>query len=440
MAVCAADKPDMEVSDQLSNPCLSNSMPRQPAAAQREALVTLAQDAAALAEAVVLVIDDHAENVLLLRRLLERLGVGQVVGITDPRQTVARYQSLDPDLILLDLHMPHLDGLAVLQALRAVIPADSFTPVLMLTADVSVAAKEQALRAGAKDFLTKPFQQTEVVLRVKNLLETRALHRVLQQHNAQLAAQLAATKEHERRLAERRQVQRRRIQDVLDSQAVTMVYQPIVNLATGSIVGAEALARFSGTPPRPPNEWFADAANVGLQNELELLAVRGAVHHIDRLPTGTYLSVNISPDTAFDDRLIPTLAPAAGRCVLELTEHARVDHYEQLLDAVARLRRHGARIAVDDAGSGYAGLHHILRIAPDIIKLDLELIRGIDRDPARQALAAALATFGDQIGAAITAEGIETRQQLSALQRLNVPHGQGYHLGRPGPLPLRPPP
>jgi EAL domain-containing protein (putative c-di-GMP-specific phosphodiesterase class I)/ActR/RegA family two-component response regulator len=411
-------------------------MPRQPAAAERDGLAALAHDAAALVDAVALVVDDNADNVLLLRRLLERLGVGRVVGITDPRQAVAHYQMLDPDVILLDLHMPHLDGLAVLHALRRVMPTDSYTPVLVLTADASVAAKEQALRAGAKDFLTKPFQQTEVVLRVKNLLETRALHRLLQQHNAQLAAQLAATKERERRLTEQREEQRRRIEELLDKQDITMVFQPIVDLTSGAIVGAEALARFSGTPRRPPNEWFADAANVGLQNELELLAVRRAVGQVDDLPAGTYLSVNVTPDVAVDERLVSALAPAVGRCVLELTEHVRVEHYEQLVDAVGELRRQGARIAVDDAGSGYASLQHVLRIAPDMIKLDQQLIRDIDRDPARQALATALVSFGKQLGATITAEGIETLQQLDTLRRLQVPYGQGYHLGRPRPLPL----
>src|ERR1700730_12563657 len=125
----------------------------------------------AIAGAVVLVVDDVEANVMVLERLLVRAGAGRVVGITDPRQTIEQYQAIEPDLILLDLHMPKLDGLAVLEALAAVIPADSFTPIVVLTADTTFEAKQEALALGAIDFLTKPFEQVEVLLRVNNLLQ-----------------------------------------------------------------------------------------------------------------------------------------------------------------------------------------------------------------------------------------------------------------------------
>jgi EAL domain-containing protein (putative c-di-GMP-specific phosphodiesterase class I)/ActR/RegA family two-component response regulator len=393
----------------------------------------------ALADAVVLIVDDNENNVLLLERLLRRVGIGRVVGITDPRETVSQYRAIEPDLILLDLHMPHLDGVAVLEQLGTIIPAGSFTPVLVLTADATLDAKQRALAAGAKDFVTKPFEQTEVLLRVKNLLETRALHLALQRHNSDLEAQLAKTVERERRLAREREDRRARVQQLLDDQDITMVFQPIVDLLTSSVVGVEALARFTAQPPRRPDEWFAQAATAGLGTDLELLAVSTALAHLDQLPDDTYLSVNVSPRTALDPRLTESIRPRAARIVLELTEHAPVDQYDHLLAAMAELRNAGMRIAVDDAGSGYASLQHILRLSPDIIKLDIELIRGINTDPARQSLAAALVLFGDKIGATITAEGIETDDELHTLRRLHVPYGQGYHLGRPGHLPQRTP-
>jgi EAL domain-containing protein (putative c-di-GMP-specific phosphodiesterase class I) len=316
-----------------------------------------------------------------------------------------------------------------------VIPKGSFTPVLVLTADATLDAKQRALAAGAKDFVTKPFEQTEVLLRVKNLLETRALHVALQRHNAQLKTQLLETAERERRLAREQESRRSRVQQLLDDQDIAMVFQPIVDLLTSRVVGVEALARFSAQPQRPPDEWFAEAAVAGLGNDLELLAVSMAVAHLDQLPDDTYLSVNVSPRTALDPRLTETLRSRAEQIVLELTEHAAVDQYDRLLAALAELRNAGMRIAVDDAGSGYASLQHILRLSPDIIKLDIELIRGINADPARQSLAAALVLFGDKISATITAEGIETVDELHTLRRLHVPFGQGYHLGRPGDLP-----
>ena len=391
----------------------------------------------ALVDAVVLVVDDNENNVLLLERLLRRIGVGRVAGITDPRETVAQYQAIQPDLILLDLHMPHLDGVAVLEQLAIVIPRGSFTPVLVLTADATLEAKQRALAAGAKDFVTKPFEQTEVLLRVKNLLETRALHLTLQRHNAELESQLAENDERERKLTQEQEDRRSRVQQLLDRRDISMVFQPIVDLMSSRVAGLEALARFTAQPQRRPDEWFTEATNAGLGAELELLAISTALAHLDQLPEGAYLSVNVSPRTALDPRLSELISPRAADIVLELTEHAPVAQYDDLLAALTQLRTAGMRLAVDDAGSGYASLQHILRLQPDIIKLDIDLIRGIDNDPARQSLAAALVLFGNKIDAAITAEGIETIEELRALQRLQVPFGQGYYLGRPEQLPGR---
>jgi EAL domain-containing protein (putative c-di-GMP-specific phosphodiesterase class I)/FixJ family two-component response regulator len=387
---------------------------------------------------VVLVVDDVEANVLLLELLLTRAGAARVVGITDPRQTIEQYNSIDPDLILLDLHMPQLDGHALLEALGQVIPGGSFTPIVVLTADSTFEARQRALALGANDFLTKPFEQVEVLLRVNNLLHTRRLHLALQRHNTALQAEIWENTEQERRLAEERDLQRSRIQRILQDRQVTMVFQPIVDLATGRTAGVEALARFDASPARPPDQWFAEAAAVGLGTELELLAVSAAVDQIDRLPADTYMSINASPHTALDHRLAETLAPVASRIVLEITEHEAVTEYPDLLRALDGLRETGVRLAIDDAGSGYSSLQHILRLNPDIIKLDIELTRGIDADPARRALAEALVIFAREIGAVITAEGIETTDELSTLRRVGAQYGQGYYLARPGPLPLTP--
>jgi len=119
--------------------------------------------------------------------------------------------------------------------------------------------------------------------------------------------------------------------------------------------------------------------------------------------------------------------------VLELTEHHRIDSYDSVLGAIEGLRRHGVRLAVDDAGAGYAGLHHILRLRPEILKLDMALTRGIDADPARRALATALVHFAAEIDSMIVAEGVETTEELDTLTSLGVQWAQGYLLGRPTP-------
>jgi EAL domain-containing protein (putative c-di-GMP-specific phosphodiesterase class I) len=386
------------------------------------------------ADATVLIVDDEQPNVALLERMLRAAGISRVHGITDPREVLTSYRHLDPDLVLLDLHMPHLDGFAVLDALARVVPPDDYVPVLVLTADDTPLTKQRALAAGAKDFLTKPFDHTEVVLRVKNLLETRALYVGLRRHNAALAAQVREHGERDRRDREEHQRKTGRIERVLRGDGPTMVFQAIAELASGEVVGAEALARFAGEPRRSPDVWFGEAEEVGLGVELELAAVRAAVARFPELPARAYLSVNVSPATVVTGRVGEVVAGVPGeRLVLELTEHARVADYDELVDALKPLRTRGARVAVDDAGAGFAGLVHILRLVPDIIKLDIGLTRGIDHDLVRRALALSLVGFARDIGASIIAEGIETAEELEALRDLGVTWGQGYFLARPGP-------
>lgn len=145
-----------------------------------------------LSAARILIVDDEQANVRLLERILQQTGYQSVRGVTDPRMVVALYLQEQPDLVLLDLHMPYLDGFGVLAALTPLIPPETYLPILVLTADVSQEAKQRALALGAKDFLTKPFVHLEVVLRIKNLLETRWLHRHLADQNRLLEERVRA--------------------------------------------------------------------------------------------------------------------------------------------------------------------------------------------------------------------------------------------------------
>ncbi|HEY8739485.1 MAG TPA: EAL domain-containing protein [Candidatus Dormibacteraeota bacterium] len=228
-----------------------------------------------------------------------------------------------------------------------------------------------------------------------------------------------------------------RIQQVLKEGLITMVFQPIVDLQEGVVRGVESLARLTAEPRRTPDLWFIEAKNVGLGVELELMAIRDALLQLDRLPPSCYMSINASPETANAPGLAQALADVPlDRVVLEVTEHDAVADYQVLLHSLQDLRANGLRLAVDDMGSGYANLRHILQLAPDIIKLDVELTRGIDQDTPRRALAASFASFATQIGAKIVAEGIETETEFNVLKDLGVQLGQGYYMARPGPLPL----
>ena len=393
--------------------------------------------AGVLDTARVVVVDNEPANVELLHRMLESVGVPLVHAVTDSRQAVQTCLDVDADLVLLDLHMPDKDGFAVLEDLQAALNGDTFLPVLVLTADATARTRDKALHAGATDFLTKPFDPTEVILRVRNLLQTRALYLDVQARNTTLTAELDHRRRQEDDTEQQRQGKVGRIRSMLEHRRYHMQFQPVFDLQGHRPVGVEALARFTSDPPRPPDEWFDEAHDVGYGVELEVAAVAAAVDQLPLLPPDAFLAVNVSPTAAASPELAELLgAVPLERVVAELTEHTRIDDYRALLLALAPLRRQGLRIAVDDAGAGYAGLRHVLRLAPDLVKLDIELIRGIDRDPAKRALATALVSFAAETSCTLVAEGIETADELATLRSLGVAYGQGYGLARPGPLPL----
>jgi len=232
-------------------------------------------------------------------------------------------------------------------------------------------------------------------------------------------------------LSERWQRDRMRadVQGVIAARAFTPVFQPIVDLATREFVGYEALVRFSdGTRP---DLRFLEADKVGMMVQLEMACLNAQVEQAKRLPEGSFLSLNVSPALAIClTPLLDVVASTDRFTVLEVTEHVEIEDYPRLMAALNQVRPH-ARLAVDDAGAGYAGLRHILELRPEFVKLDISLVRNIDSDPARQAMVAGMARFAESVGCALIAEGIETEGELAALRLLRVGFGQGFHLARP---------
>jgi EAL domain-containing protein (putative c-di-GMP-specific phosphodiesterase class I) len=228
---------------------------------------------------------------------------------------------------------------------------------------------------------------------------------------------------------------RRRIERIIQDRLLSVVYQPLYRISDDSLAGFEALSRFSMLPLRSPDQWFAEAAEIGLGEELEFAAAHDACTALLTLAPTLLLAINLSPQSILSPRFNVLFADLpVNRLVLEVTEHAVVENYTEIERTLAPLRQCGLRLAVDDAGAGHASFKHVLDLRPDLIKLDMSLTRDIHCDPARRALAEALTRFGRAMGSEIVAEGVEAELELEALREIGVTKAQGYLLGRPMPL------
>jgi len=533
-------------------------------------------------EARILVVDDVEANTRLLAAMLDRAGYRNVTARNDPTVALAEVRADPPDLILLDIHMPGIDGIEFLGEVRSTLPDDAFLPIVVVTADVNPEVRRRALEAGATDFLTKPFDASEVALRVRNLLRTRSMHLDLLARADALAEDVVLrTRELERTERERLEVaqalaapragatvevaaaslcgelierrgltsaaivgfvegepdviavaghptrplrdassawirslrervgtgawvedastldngeardyapmlavplhsgrelvgallgevpgraagqrlaatmpvmleygalasalvgprliergtlvlRRRRLERVVEEGAFHPVFQPIVDLRTLEVAGYEALSRFrDGTRP---DERFTEAAALGVSDRLELACIEAAVREAHALPAGAWLSVNASPGIIWRRSELAALLDEADRpVVLEVTETAPIDDYAAFRESLEAI---GRDLAVDDAGAGYASLRHIVELQPTFVKVDMTLVRDVDRDTSRQALIVALDHFALRADLTLIAEGIETDAERATLVDLGIELGQGYLFGRPGP-------
>lgn len=224
-----------------------------------------------------------------------------------------------------------------------------------------------------------------------------------------------------------------RLAPIVDRRGPVVLLQPIVDLANGARVGAEALSRFPREWQKAPDVCFAEAHSVGLGHRLELLALDRAAEHIGQV--SGYVAMNVSPATLLTpecgellDRLPLT------RVLLELSEHDRVEDYDALRAVLSPLRERGLRLAIDDVGAGFSSLRHIVLTRPDVLKLDRSIVDGVSADPVLRTLVRSLVEFGRGCAARVVAEGIETEADAATLRELAVDYGQGWFFGRPGPV------
>jgi EAL domain-containing protein (putative c-di-GMP-specific phosphodiesterase class I) len=354
---------------------------------------------------------EFADGQRVFRHVSAQAGCAVVPGGSDPLEATYCQRLVDgrlPELIADTAAVPEAAGLAVTEALQ--IGAYLGVPLRL---------------SGGRIYgtLCSFSHEPDLSLNERDLNMLRAFAEIAA---AQIEAQLDAERARQERIEG--------IMEVIARDSVMMVYQPIYGIDEGRAVGVECLARFPDCEKRPPSDWFAEAAEVGLGVELELFAVRRALAALPYLPAEVYLAVNLSPAAILSGEVEDVLAGVPdGRLVIEITEHEAILDYVELARALEPLRKR-ARIAIDDVGAGYSGLRHILDLRPDIIKLDMSLTRDIDRDAARFALATALAEFARGIGSEVVAEGVETAAEMQALRQLGIDKAQGYYLSRPLPL------
>ena len=230
------------------------------------------------------------------------------------------------------------------------------------------------------------------------------------------------------------------IEEIISGRLITPVYQPIIHLQSGSIYGYEALSRIS----RPGiidnvEELFSKSGEYGLASALEMLCRKKALDKVCELAIPGKIFLNVTPalfqssdhERGVTATLLDDLQIERSRIVFELTERTIIEDYDLFMRGVAHYREQGYSIAIDDLGSGYAGLQILARLEPEYVKLSRFLIANIDSISTKQALVECLATFCKKIGAQVIAEGIERPEELAYLRSIGIQFGQGYLLGKP---------
>jgi EAL domain-containing protein (putative c-di-GMP-specific phosphodiesterase class I)/CheY-like chemotaxis protein len=380
----------------------------------------------------VLIADDDPAILEVLRMLVSSDPSMDFVGAAGGAdEAIDLAKEHHPDVALLDARMPGGGGPRAARGIRRGSP---HTDIIALSASEDPVTVVAMLDSGASGYVSKGDSTKEILRAIRRCREGRTS--LSARVRGAVAETLAEQVTSGSRASGRRNSTRGRIRDVIDGDAIHMVFQPIVNLRSGEVIAVEALARFLTRPRRSPEVWFAEARGSGVGIELELAAASRALSHVKQLPKPARLAVNLSPEAICSEQVFETFERIPlERVIVEVTEQTRILDEDRFHSTIAGWRSEGLLLAVDDVGAGFSGLNRVVDLRPDFIKLDLALTQGIAVDQVRRALVGTLATFAEGIDTAVIAEGIESDAQIAGLLELGVELGQGYRLGRPGPLP-----
>jgi EAL domain-containing protein (putative c-di-GMP-specific phosphodiesterase class I)/FixJ family two-component response regulator len=362
----------------------------------------------------VLVADDDVAVVDVLRTLIQSQDDLRFVGAAnDTEAAIALAVKERPDVALVDVRMPGGGGVRAVREITRRCPP---TKVIALTAHEDERTVIAMMAAGANAYIPKG-DSTERIL--------REIHRPTRVSSAQAPEAHGVWSIRPRAVhrspGNRRHEQQRRIRDVLDADAVNATFRPIFDVESSAVAGIQASTRVARLPVRTADAWLAEAEAVGLLLEFELEVLRATIRDAGLMPASAFIVVHVSPATVVEPGYQEAvLGSGPERLVLELTEHAQVDDYQPLNEALEALRRAGVRLAVCDVGAGLSSLRHAAMLAPDLLKIDTALTDEVDTDETRHAVVAALASRADQLGALATADHVTSIGQVEALTGLGV--------------------
>ena len=364
---------------------------------------------------IILMIDDETDFLSTTQFLLESAHF-KVITASTPEDGL-RKATLNPDLILLDINMPGMDGLTLCKRLKED-KATCHIPIIMLTLNNSTLEKVAAFDFGVADYVGKQFPFEEMLVRIQAALRGRS----------------------HLNSGESGEIKNKKISDLrelIEKGDLQILFQPIVSLQTGLPMGYEALARGpKGTFFENPADLFVFASDVNMLNELDSLSRNLSIKKAKFLKKGDVLFLNVDPSitNTADFKNLEFLKGSditPGQICIEITERTFVKHFAVLTMNLKEMRARGVRVAIDDVGEGYSSLNAIAELKPDFIKMDISIIRDMDKDNVKQNLVRLVAGLAKNINSRLIGEGIETKEECDTLKSLGVDYGQGYFFMKP---------
>ena len=370
---------------------------------------------------LILMVDDEPAIARAYARTLGTAGF-TVVTAGDGHEAANAARDKSFDVIISDIAMPGMDGIELLRTVREY---DLDVPFIIITGGPAVHSAAQAMEYGALRYLIKPVLPEDLEAVVARAVRLHQMAKIKREA-------LEMFRLEGKHLGDRASLEARLGRAM---ESLWIAYQPIVSWSRRTVFAYEALVRNEEPTLRSPPDLFEAAERLGRLQDLGRAVRDRVARTLDEQPMSALLFINLHAMELDDDSLISSDAPLsrhASRVVLEVTERAPLEKIRDVTARVAQLRALGYRIAVDDLGAGYAGLTSFAHLEPEVVKVDMSLVRGIDKSPVKQKLVRSIIALCTELGIQLVAEGIETPAERDALIALGGDLCQGYLFAKPG--------